>query len=75
MIIQDFVSQEVEASEPWLVDLRNFYPSDDREIISEHLEGLNENHARLTVVTARGKIYSDVFLIRKSMGYSSGICF
>ncbi len=62
MIIQDIGLQELEASEPWLVDQRSFYPSDDRKIISEHLQELNENHAMLTLVTAHGTVYSDVFL-------------
>ena len=63
MISESGELSEQEISEPWFVDQRSFYPSENQNVISENLAALKENHTMLTLVTAQGKLYNDVLLI------------
>ena len=55
--------QKEEVDEPWSIDQRRFYPSENQDILSGSLNDLKENHTLLTLVTAHGGLYNEVLMI------------
>ena len=68
MINEEISSLKEDLAEPWLIDQRSFFPSENQENIAENLQELKDNHAMLTLVAAHGKVYSNVVLINIAEG-------